>query len=166
MWGSVCRHRSWEIWWEGQVVMQYVIILYCSSHYFWNSTIMCSEPGKLVIGSHDFPLCQEESHDTRSGTQHHSSSSVCPWLHGRNIVSLGLLLDFSKRFLLVRVTWDYSLTDSPPECWVALAFLPVSPSPTLPFALFVTSRLCWHHNSLPSVPCFFTDDEDTCRKRK
>jgi len=48
-----------------------------------------------------------------------------------------LLFDFSKRLLLVRVARDFSLTDCPPACWVALAFLPASPSPRLPFARFV-----------------------------
>jgi hypothetical protein len=48
-----------------------------------------------------------------------------------------LLFDFSKTFLLVRVAWDFSLTDCPPTCWVALAFLPAATSPTVPVALFV-----------------------------
>ena len=30
-------------------MMQYVIILYCSSHCFWNSGIMCSEPGSPTL---------------------------------------------------------------------------------------------------------------------
>jgi hypothetical protein len=48
-----------------------------------------------------------------------------------------LLFDFSKTFLQVHVVRDFSLTDCPPACWVALAFLPGAPSPTVPIARFV-----------------------------
>ncbi len=48
-----------------------------------------------------------------------------------------LLFDFSKTFLLVHVTWDFSLTDYPPVWWVTLVFLPPAPSPTVPVTRFV-----------------------------
>jgi hypothetical protein len=38
------------------------------------------------------------------------------------------------------VPWHFSLTDFPPTCWVALAFLPVSQSLTLPFPRDVAIR--------------------------
>jgi hypothetical protein len=44
--------------WSGSDVL-------CSSYqWFWNSTIVCSEPGKLVIGSHVSCLSREKSHHT------------------------------------------------------------------------------------------------------
>ncbi len=39
-----------------------VLILYSSCQCFWNSVIMCSEPGKLVIGSHVSSLSRGKSH--------------------------------------------------------------------------------------------------------
>ncbi len=58
-----------------------VLILYCSSQFLW----------------------KEESHVTRSGTQHHSSSSVCPWLHGRNIVSYCLGHSWNSEQILTKL---------------------------------------------------------------
>ena len=87
----------------------------------------------MVIGSHVSYLILGKS-CTRSGTQHHSfdirlsfttSTKYSWWVY------------VSKRFLLVHVVWDFSLTDFQPTFWVILAFLPASPSLTLPFSRFV-----------------------------
>ena len=98
---------------------------------FRNSAIMCS--GKLVIDSHvSYSILGKSHHPIRKSTPFFdvrlsstTSTKYSWWVH------------FSKRFLLVRVVWDFLLTDFPPACRVALDFLPVSPYPTLPFARFV-----------------------------
>jgi hypothetical protein len=77
------------------------------------TVIMCSEPGKLVIGSHvSYLILGKSPHPIRNSTPFFdirlspTSTRYSWWVH------------FSKRFFLVRVTWDFfSLTDFPPASW-------------------------------------------------
>jgi hypothetical protein len=87
----------------------------------------------IVIGSHVSYLILEKSRH-RSGTQHHSFGIR---LSFTTSTKYSWWVNFSKRFLLVHVVWDFSLTDFPPACWVTLAFLFASPCRILPFTHFV-----------------------------
>ncbi len=78
-----------------------VLILYSSSQFLWNSSIMCSEPGKLVIDSHVSSL-------SRAKSRHPIWNSTPFFVIRLSLTSRTkycvLLFDFSKTFLLVRVT--------------------------------------------------------------
>ena len=117
-----------------------------------NSTIMYTDPGKLVIGTVIGSHISSLSNLRKVTPPYEELITILPSpfvLHYTNKVVCvqSWLTDFSKEFVLMCVTWDFSPTDFPPTCGGTLDFLSVSPSDTHPFPRFV--RMTTHDVCLP-----------------
>jgi hypothetical protein len=79
---------------------------------------------------------------------HHTDTHISVFF-----LAIDLFLHNKQKILISRrgyswwTDWDSWITDFPPTCWVALVFLSVPPSHTLPFTHFVvinwTYPICW-----------------------